>query len=58
MSNPKSSPASVGVGAGKTVPTPDYHYQKFGGRSGGTSSDKPSGPPRKIAALQNIVPAN
>jgi hypothetical protein len=53
----RSAP-SERIGAGKAIPMPAFKYQQFPGKSGGVSSDKQRDvPAKKIAALQNFVPA-
>lgn len=50
-----SAPAEK-IGAGKTIPMPNYEYQQSSGKSGGTWAHKSGVPAKKIAALQNFVP--
>jgi hypothetical protein len=45
------------IGAGKTVPMPDFKYQQYPGKSGGVSSGRREPRTEKIPALQNFVPA-
>jgi hypothetical protein len=55
MSDRKDAPGSVRIVPAKATPSPDYHYQKYGGKSGSISASPSSAPDKKFAALQHFV---
>lgn len=55
MSERKDTPGNVRIVPAKPTPSPDYHYQQYGGKSGSISATPQSAPTKKFAALQNFV---